>query len=54
MNVPIHKLVSVTTDGAPAMTSENFGLNGIRKKDPAFPDLVVTTVSFISKLYVQK
>jgi hypothetical protein len=54
MNVPIHKLVSITTDGAPAMTSENVGLVGLCKKDP-FPRLfLVTTVSFISKLYVQK
>jgi hypothetical protein len=38
MNVPIHKLVSITTDGAPAMTNENVGLTGLCKKDPAFPD----------------
>jgi hypothetical protein len=38
MNAPIHKLVSITTDGAPAMTSENAGLIGLCKKDPAFLD----------------
>jgi hypothetical protein len=38
MNVPIHKLGSFTTDGAPAMTSENVGLIGLCKKDPTFPD----------------
>jgi hypothetical protein len=38
MNVPIHKLVSITIDGAPAMISENAGLNRLCKKDPAFPD----------------
>jgi hypothetical protein len=38
MNIPIHKLVLVTTDGAPAMTSENDGLIGLWKKDPAFKD----------------
>jgi hypothetical protein len=38
MNVPIHKLMSVTTDDAPAMTSENVGLIALCKKDPAFPD----------------
>jgi hypothetical protein len=38
MKVPIHKLVSVATDGAPAMTSKNVGLIGLCKKDPAFPD----------------
>jgi hypothetical protein len=37
MNVPIHKLVSVTTDGAPAMTSQNVGLIALCKKDRAFP-----------------
>jgi hypothetical protein len=29
INVPIHKLVSITTDGPPAMTSENVGLIGL-------------------------
>jgi hypothetical protein len=38
MNVPIHKLESGTTDGAPALTSENVGLIGLCKKDPGFPD----------------
>jgi hypothetical protein len=37
MNVPIHKLVSVTTDGAPAMASENVGLIPLWKKVLAFP-----------------
>jgi hypothetical protein len=37
MNVAIHILVSVTTDGAPVMTSENIGLIGLCKKDRAFP-----------------
>jgi hypothetical protein len=54
MNVPIHKLVSVTTDGTPAMTSGNFGLTGLCRKDPTFSDSLVTTVSFTSKLCVQK
>jgi hypothetical protein len=54
MNVPIHKLVSIATGGAPAMTSGNVGLIGLCKKDPAFTEFLVTTVSFISKLYVQK
>jgi hypothetical protein len=39
MTVPIHKLVSITTDGATAMTSENVGLIGLYKKDPTSPDL---------------
>jgi hypothetical protein len=38
MNVPTHKLVSITTDAASAMTSEHVGLIGLCKKDPAFPD----------------
>jgi hypothetical protein len=37
MNVSIHKLVSIITDGAPAMTGENVGFIGLCKKDPAFP-----------------
>jgi hypothetical protein len=36
MNVPIHKLESITTDGAPAMTSENV-LIGLYKKRSHFP-----------------
>jgi hypothetical protein len=40
MNVPIHKLVSVTKDGAPAITSENVGLIGLCKKYPAFQRLL--------------
>jgi hypothetical protein len=39
MNVPIHKLVSVTTDDAPAMTSENVGLIGLCKKRSRFSRL---------------
>jgi hypothetical protein len=54
MNVPIHKLVSITTDGAPAMSSENVGLIGLCKKIPFSKTFLGTTVSFISKLYVQK
>jgi hypothetical protein len=38
MNVPIYKLVSVTTDGASAITSENVGLIGLCRKDPTSPD----------------
>jgi hypothetical protein len=38
MNVPNHKLVSMTIDGALAMTSENVGLIGLCKEDSAFPD----------------
>jgi len=39
MNVPIHKLVSITKDGTLAMTSENSSLIGLCKNDPAFPDI---------------
>jgi hypothetical protein len=39
MNVTIHKLMSITTDGAPAMTSENVGLTGLCKKRSRFPRL---------------
>jgi hypothetical protein len=38
MNVLIHKFVPITTDGAPAMTSENVDLIlGFSKEDPTFP-----------------
>jgi hypothetical protein len=33
MNIPIHKLVSVTTNGAPTTNSKNNGLRGFCKKD---------------------
>jgi hypothetical protein len=36
IDVPIHKLVSVTTNGAPAMMRENIGLMGLCKRDPTF------------------
>jgi hypothetical protein len=38
MNVPIHKFLLVTTDGAPAMANENVGLTGLSRNDPAFQD----------------
>jgi hypothetical protein len=34
MNVPIHKFVSITTDGPPTMTTGNVGLIGLCKKIP--------------------
>jgi len=37
INVPIHKLVSITTYGVPAMTNKNVGLIGLCKKDRTFP-----------------
>jgi hypothetical protein len=33
MNVSIHKFVSFTTDGTPAMTSEYVGLIGFQERD---------------------
>jgi hypothetical protein len=39
MNVPDYKLVSITTDGAPAMTNENSGFIGHCIKDPTFLDI---------------
>lgn len=53
MNVPIYKLVSVTTDGIPAMISENVSLIRLCREDTASPDSLVSTVLSISKLYVQ-
>jgi hypothetical protein len=54
MNVPIHKLVLITIDGAPAMTSENFGLIGLCKKDPAFPDFFSYHCGIHQQVHVQK
>jgi len=34
INIPTHKPVSVTTDGAVAMTSEHLGLIGLAKNSP--------------------
>jgi hypothetical protein len=39
MNVAIHKLVSIKTDGAPSMTNENVSLIGLCKKNLAFRDV---------------
>jgi hypothetical protein len=38
MNIPLHKFVSVTTDGATAMPSENAGLLRLWWGESAFPD----------------
>jgi hypothetical protein len=36
VNVPIHNLVSIIADGAPAMTNENAGLIGLRKNTSSY------------------
>ncbi|OCT57256.1 hypothetical protein XELAEV_18003767mg, partial [Xenopus laevis] len=36
LNVPLHKLVSITTDGAPAMIGSKLGFISLCKNDPAF------------------
>jgi len=36
-NIPIQKLVAMTTDGAPAMIGRNVGFIGLCEKDEAFP-----------------
>jgi hypothetical protein len=40
MKVPVHKLVSVTTEGTSAMSSENISLTGLCKKDSCFSRIV--------------
>ena len=39
-HVPLHKLVSVATDGAPAMVGKRVGLIGLMKCDPNFPEFL--------------
>jgi len=36
VNVPIHNLVSIIADGAPAMINENAGLIGLRKNASSY------------------
>lgn len=36
-NIPIQKLVAITTDGAPAMIGRNVGFIGLCEKDEDFP-----------------
>jgi hypothetical protein len=50
MNAPIHKLGSITTDGAPAMTSENVIGLCLRARSQTF---FAAIESLISKLYVK-
>jgi hypothetical protein len=37
MNIPIHKLLSVTADGAPVVTNGSAGLTELYKKRSCFP-----------------
>lgn len=39
-DVPLNKLVSVATDGAPAMVGKNVGLIALMKSDPSFPEFL--------------
>jgi hypothetical protein len=54
MNVPVHKLVSVTTDGAPAMIRESGGSIGLCENRSRFPGLLFAIASIISKLWRQQ
>ncbi len=39
-DIPIHKLVAITTDGAPAMLGVRSGFIALCRNDPDFPDFV--------------
>ena len=39
-NIPIHKLVAITTDGAPAMCGVHAGFIALCRNDPDFPDFM--------------
>ena len=39
-HVPLNKLVSVATDGAPAMVGKGVGLVGLMTCDPNFPEFL--------------
>lgn len=39
-DIPIHKLVAITTDGAPAMRGVHLGFVALCRNDPAFPDFM--------------
>ncbi len=40
VSLPLQKLVSVTTDGAPSMIGSNVGFVALCKNDPAFPQFI--------------
>jgi hypothetical protein len=49
MNVSVHKIVSIITDGAPAMTIDNGGLTAFcKRKIPLSRVFLLNTASFIS------
>ncbi|XP_061468686.1 general transcription factor II-I repeat domain-containing protein 2-like [Rhineura floridana] len=39
-DIPLDKLISVATDGAPAMVGKNAGLIALMKNDPSFPEFL--------------
>lgn len=40
INMPLHKLSAITTDGATAMVGKNIGLIALSKKDKSFPNFM--------------
>jgi len=52
--LPLVKLISITTDGAPAMVGSSNGFIALCKQNNSFPNLFIIIASSIKRLYVGK
>ena len=52
--IPIEKLVSVTTDGAPAMTGRHAGFIARCKADQEFPTFLDISGKQVNRLYARR